>query len=109
MNDLDGYEPFERVLVRWAARKLDVELDAIANVEIDWWGLCDTCEFSAGEIDVTLKDGSRYEGRERFGLFLRDIVEMDINDDGTMRHRGSEPFDLVMVSGPGEITADEAA
>lgn len=75
---------FDSRLRLWAARVLTVDPSEIESVETDWWGLCDTCEFSRGEIDVHLVDGRHFRGENEFGLFLRDIVELDLKEDGTL-------------------------
>ena len=92
-------DPFRIAVCAWAARVLDVPLETIQRIETEWTGLCNTCEYSEGEIKITLTDGRKFTGCETFGLWLRDIVDLDLNEDGTLTRyaHGRELFDLEPV------------
>jgi len=84
-------EETETLLRRWAARRLDVADEDVSRVLVEVTGGCGegTCEFTTARAEVNLTDGRVFLGRdEGFGLFVRDIVEMDVNPDGTERRPG---------------------
>lgn len=93
--DPDDAEEFDAetvtLLNRWAAHRLDVAEDRVERVLVEVTGGCGegTCEFTTARAEVVLKDGRIFLGADQsFGLFIRDIVAMDVNPDGTESRPG---------------------
>lgn len=77
----------DALLSKWAARTLHVADDEIADVAVEVTGGCGegTCEFTTARAEVRLTDGRVFEGPNTgFGLFIRDVVAMDVKPDGTL-------------------------
>lgn len=91
----------ESLLTRWAARKLDVADASVVKVLVEVTGGCGegTCEFTTARAEVDLADGRVFLGpNQGFGLFIQDIVEMDVAKDGSER-RLSDMWDLYSEDG----------
>lgn len=73
---------YEEAIVKWAAKKFNLDVDAIDKVTLDpetrWGGYCETCEYSYSVLDVTVygKGKNKYGGPEV--LFTKDLEDVGI-------------------------------
>lgn len=85
-DDLSFYDDKYRERLRqWAARALWLMPEQVTRVTAEVVGGCGngTCEFTEVEVDVFTESGQHYHGREAFGAYLSEILDDELNDDGT--------------------------
>lgn len=91
-EDAEDLDPRTHDLLRrWASKRLDITEGDVDRVLVEVTGGCGegTCEFTTARVEVNLQDGRVFLGPDQgFGLFIRDVVDMDVAEDGSEHRLG---------------------